>query len=236
MINRIIGAISTALDAEFGGQYRIYMEEKEQDLEGPCFFIQCLNPEGEHFRGNRYIRRCQFCIQYFPESKSGSNQECQDVAERMSSALEYIRMGILLRGIKRNYRIVDGVLNYFVSYHLFDCRNGDSVPVMEELVSGRNMKGGLNLKEMKRDTEVMEEDLTEAEKALPGEEHAGKADEKAKESGENSAPRYTKQQLAASAGFRNQRDLVSALLEEGQRYTVSEADRIVREFMKGRVE
>ncbi len=142
MTNEIIGAISRALDAEFGGQCKIYMEEKEQDLEGPCFFIQCLNPAGEHFLGNRYSRRSQFCIQYFPESGSSPNRKCNETAERMDSALEYIHMEVLLRGTKRNYQIVDGVLNYFVNYDFFVRRRGEPVPLMEELASESKVKGG----------------------------------------------------------------------------------------------
>lgn len=141
MTNAIIGAISRALDAEFDGRCRIYMEEKEQDLEGPCFFIQCLNPGDEHFLGNRYFRRNHFCIQYFPESESDPNRECHDVAERMNGVLEYIRMDVLLRGTGRNYRVVDGVLNYFVSYNFFVRRMEAPVPVMEELVSDSKVKG-----------------------------------------------------------------------------------------------
>lgn len=37
MINEIIAAISVALDAEFGDEYEIYMEEIKQDLKEPCF-------------------------------------------------------------------------------------------------------------------------------------------------------------------------------------------------------
>ena len=142
MTNAIIGAISRALDAEFDGRCRIYMEEKEQDLKGPCFFIQCLNPASEHFLGNRYSRRSQFCIQYFPESERSPHQECHEVAERMDSALEYIRMDTLLRGTKRNHRIVDGVLNYFVNYNFFARRQETPVPVMEELTTDSKVKGG----------------------------------------------------------------------------------------------
>lgn len=104
---------------------------------------------------------------------------------------------------------------------------------------------------------AMKDALAGEENTLPEKECegtvAGKADESGKadelgktdESGradvprksrQKTEPRYTRQQLAESARFRDWRDLVSALLEEGQQYTVAEADRMVREFMKGRVE
>ena len=68
MINSIIDSISIALNAEFGDCYKNYKEEKKQDLEEPCFFIQCLNPTQRLFLNKRYFRKNQFCIQYFPET------------------------------------------------------------------------------------------------------------------------------------------------------------------------
>ncbi len=82
----------------------------------------------------------------------------------------------------------------------------------------------------------LEDSLKAVENGLSVEDWAGAvADDKADAPG-NNAQRYTKQQLAASARFGDRRDLVSALLEEGSRYTVEETDRMVREFMKGKVE
>lgn len=50
-----------------------------------------------------------------------------------------------------------------------------------------------------------------------------------------SAAQYTKEQLAESGYYRSRRDLVHALLENGRVYTVSEADEVIHEFMKGKV-
>lgn len=66
MITTIIEAISVALNAEFGDSYDIHMEEIEQGLKEPCFFILCLNPASQQFLKGRYFRVSQFCIQYFP--------------------------------------------------------------------------------------------------------------------------------------------------------------------------
>ena len=71
MINEIIAAISVALDAEFGDDYEIYMEEIKQDLKEPCFFVQCINPTTKLFRGERYFQSNPCCIQYFPKSEIG---------------------------------------------------------------------------------------------------------------------------------------------------------------------
>lgn len=52
---------------------------------------------------------------------------------------------------------------------------------------------------------------------------------------ERAEPKHTKQQVLASARYKDRRDLVSALLEDGRRYTVAEVDRMVDQFMKGKV-
>lgn len=48
-------------------------------------------------------------------------------------------------------------------------------------------------------------------------------------------PLYTKEQMIHSARYRNRRDLIEALLTEGEQYTTDEADRIIEEYLKGRV-
>jgi len=120
-------AISTALNTEFGDGYTNYMEEINQDLTGKSFFIQCLNPTNELFRGQKYFRCNQFCIQYFPLSEDDRNRECYDVLERLSQCLEYIDVDGLMRGTQMNGKVVDGVLNYFVNYDCFVYKREETV-------------------------------------------------------------------------------------------------------------
>ena len=118
MTNEIIAAISNALFNEFG--YENHMEEIKQDLKEPCFFISSINPEFRRYLGKRYLEQNQFCIQYFPESKEGANEECFNVACRMNWCLEIIEvMGKQIRTTGVNYKVVDEVLNYFVDYNCF---------------------------------------------------------------------------------------------------------------------
>ncbi|MDE5696605.1 MAG: hypothetical protein K2I96_04210 [Lachnospiraceae bacterium] len=144
MINSIIEAISVALNDAFGDGYEIHMEELEQGLEEPCFFISCLNPSESQFLGKRYLRTNQFCIQYFP-AVSEKQRECNDVAERLYECLEYIAPDgdtSPIRGTKMNHEVVDGVLNFFVNYDLFVYKKDSvSVPAMEGVSSGIYMKG-----------------------------------------------------------------------------------------------
>lgn len=119
MISKIIRGISRALYDEFGEEYNIYTEDVEQDLEEPCFFIQCINPKISRFRGNRYYRENQFAIQYFPKSKD-YREECFKVIDRMYMALEFINIDgapVLGKGINSN--IFDGVLTFIINYDMF---------------------------------------------------------------------------------------------------------------------
>ena len=134
MINSIIESISIALSAEFGDKCKIHREEKRQDLEEPCFFIQCLNPTEELFFWKRYFRQNQFCIQYFPEDKLHGKQECYAVGERLLSCLEYLDVGgDLVMGTKRTYEVADGILHFFVNYDMFVYRDEPTAPEMEEM-------------------------------------------------------------------------------------------------------
>lgn len=45
--------------------------------------------------------------------------------------------------------------------------------------------------------------------------------------------KFTKEQILASAKYRNRRDLVDALLDESKSYTIEEVDNAISKFMKG---
>ena len=48
-------------------------------------------------------------------------------------------------------------------------------------------------------------------------------------------PKFTKASLVNSKRFRNERDIVSALLKNDVEYTVSEVDAMIAKYMKGKV-
>ena len=127
MINQIIEGITVAIGEEFGDGYNIYVEQIEQDLSEPCFFVACLNPTHELFLGRRYFRQNHFDIQYFPGSDS-VQRECNDVAMRLYECLEYITLydagtqtneSKPIRGGEMHYEMVDGVMHFFIDYNCF---------------------------------------------------------------------------------------------------------------------
>lgn len=48
-------------------------------------------------------------------------------------------------------------------------------------------------------------------------------------------PEFTKEQILASAKYRNRRDLVNALLVDGENYTLEKVNEKMNDFMKGQV-
>jgi hypothetical protein len=46
---------------------------------------------------------------------------------------------------------------------------------------------------------------------------------------------YTKSQIAASKRYKDDVDIVNALLKDGMLYTIEETDGIINDFKKGRV-
>lgn len=141
MINSIIEAISITLNGEFGDSYKTYTQDVKQGLNEPCFFVVCINPTHRLFRGKRYFKENQFCIQYFPQHKQRANEECNAVADRLFFCLEYVTVtGDLVRGTKMRSEIVDGILNFFVNYDLFVYKEAEETP-MEELSSSVSAKG-----------------------------------------------------------------------------------------------
>lgn len=51
----------------------------------------------------------------------------------------------------------------------------------------------------------------------------------------DSVTRYTKAQLIEAKRYRDQKDILSAVLQEEKVYSFAESDKAVEEFMKGKV-
>lgn len=144
MNKELMIGISVALDRAFGGRYEIYMEENKQDLKMPCFFISLVQPTKTDFPSNRYYMDNLFCIQYIPESETGSNGECVSTGEQMLWVLEEVTPDgedLPVRGSNMHYEIIDGVLNFFVNYNYFVRKVVDTAPTMETMATRSHVKG-----------------------------------------------------------------------------------------------
>lgn len=139
MTNDVIYNISNVLDEEFG--YEIHMEEIKQGLEEPCFFLNLINSDFKIVTGKRYEKRNQICIQYFPESDK-IQQECNEVAERLTMCLEYIKdeAGGFLHGTQMHYQVTDGILNFFVDYNFHVVKKSKEPEKMHDLTIKGELK------------------------------------------------------------------------------------------------
>lgn len=139
-LNKIIDSISIAINDNFGDDYEIYTESVEQGLREPCFSIISLNATNNLFRGNKYFRRNQFCIQYFP-SKNDKKYECNEILEELYDCLELIKLidsDKTILGTKMNGEIIDGVLNFFVNYDTYVYKVEVEKEFMEDLKINNN--------------------------------------------------------------------------------------------------
>lgn len=136
LLNKIIAGISQALDSEFNSdneKYTIYIENIEQGLEEPCFFILSLKPSNRQLIGNRYERKYPFDIHYFPEDKENINSEINEITERLYLALEYIEADGLLRGTNMNVEVIDNVLHFFINFNMTVQKEVPKEPYLEKV-------------------------------------------------------------------------------------------------------
>lgn len=144
MINKIVDGISKAINVEFGDEYEIYTESTEQGLKEPCFSIICINPANSLFRQNRYFRKNQFCIHYFPSTES-EKEECQEVTERLYDCLEYIEIDKETKtmGTDMYAEYPDGILNFFVNYDMYVKKSRkEEIPKIEDCNYNTSIKEG----------------------------------------------------------------------------------------------
>ena len=133
MIRKVVEAISNALNENFSNT-EIYINEIKQGFQEPCFFIQLLNPNEKQILGNRYKQKIDLDIMYFPKNEN-DNWELMEVAQKLNNILEVIKTeeNDLLRGINRNFQMIDGNLHYFVTFGIFVRKVAEEDPFMEEL-------------------------------------------------------------------------------------------------------
>lgn len=146
MLNKIITGISQKLDEEFNTEenqeYTIYTENVEQGLEEPCFFIFSLKPSNRQLAGNRYERKYPFDIHYFPKDEDNYNNEINEVAERLFTALEYITVdNNLVRGTSMNAEIVDNVLHFFIDFNMIVRKEVEPIETMGSLTIKQKLGG-----------------------------------------------------------------------------------------------
>lgn len=140
MVNDVIAAVSNALYTEFGGEYRIYSDNVEQNLVRPCFFINVVRPALLPGSIGRDKMSVPLVVQYFPTSV-GKRTECYAVSEQLFNCLKYPEYeGVTYRGTDLKFDINDDKLNFYVHYKFFTVvHDTDKVePTIDEIESAVN--------------------------------------------------------------------------------------------------
>lgn len=141
MINDIVNGVSKCLRDEFGDEFKIYVENVEQGLHEPCFYVKIVNNTIDRLVGERYLLNVKFDVMYFPR-KLRTNHDVGDVSERLHYVLKCITMlnGDKLNGMSINWGMQDGVLHFFVNYMPIVRYVGDPDEFMGKLIHDVEVK------------------------------------------------------------------------------------------------
>lgn len=139
-MRNIIKSVAKKIYDNFGEEYEIYAEKVNQGLKEPCFFVSSINKTVRHHRNSYYISQNPISIQYFPKSDS-KNEQCNEVSEILFDILELLEVeNDLIRGSEMSSQIIDGVLNFDVTYSFFIKREETKEDTMEELENENGVK------------------------------------------------------------------------------------------------
>ena len=135
MIRAFIKGITDGINTEYGSEYRKYKKVPEQGLVEPCFLVRCITPVTVHKLRNRAMKSYTFQITYFPKDTKNPDLECLDVAETLSDVLQTIVVdGVSVHSSgEMSGKVVDGNLQFTVTYSIYAMRSETQVDNMETL-------------------------------------------------------------------------------------------------------
>lgn len=135
MVNSILDAVTTQLGKTFGTSYHYYVENVEQKLTTPCFTVDVLLPTMRSKSPKLYDRTMPLVVHYFSDSKSDLKKDCYNMAERTLECLEYIPYeNSILRGEDISWKLVDDVLQIFITYKFTTVMSKETEDNMEDIV------------------------------------------------------------------------------------------------------
>lgn len=117
-------------------------KEQASHIDRPAFYIAVLKDEQRKSIGNRYVRDSSLVIRYFPEKDdSSSYEELRYIADILYFITEkMVYQGVYLRGLERNSRIEDNVLQFFLHVQQ-PLKRPEDVSKMETIETNVNKKG-----------------------------------------------------------------------------------------------
>ena len=128
VVNKILDSITIQLGKTFGTGYRYYVENVKQDLQTPCFTIDMLQPLERSRSTLLYDRTMPVVIHYFNDNQITLKKDSYSIAERVIECLEYLPVDTeLIRGENIKWKMIDDVLQIFITYKFVTTRPVDVV-------------------------------------------------------------------------------------------------------------
>lgn len=114
---RIIDAISKRLDEIFNGEYAIYLENVEQGLKVPCFFIHPVYSSDKNRLIGRKNRLHEFDVVFLPEDE-GYISAFATVTDKLFTSFDSVTLedGTILYTFDRRINVSDDVLHFMVTF------------------------------------------------------------------------------------------------------------------------
>lgn len=130
----IIDAISVRLDELFGDTCTVYLEQIEQGVKTPCFFIVPVEGMDSNMIANRKYRSYLFAIQFLPDGDDYRKQFAE-VSKKLFDNFDYVTVGdIILPTFDRTISVNEDVLTFrieFKYYHYTDRPDEDKMENLE---------------------------------------------------------------------------------------------------------
>ena len=142
--NMVLDSMAIALYNKFGSKYSYFKEGAEQNATTPYFVV---SPQAPSFIARSFYKYDEilpvvvYCFQDDPDPELKSTQI--EIAESLWECLEYINLDNgdgLLRGYDVSWNVVEGVLQFFITYR-FELHRVTTNDFMETLNQKTFAKG-----------------------------------------------------------------------------------------------
>lgn len=138
----LIKGVGAALREEFGSDVDLYINDVPQEFQKCSFFIRMIRSGYDRLLGRRRYRRHTIAITFYPACDNCAQQDINEVADRLYSILEYIRLdGNLVRAQRLEcVSMTDTELHLEADYNIFLWWYKEKAPLMMELEQAQKVK------------------------------------------------------------------------------------------------
>ena len=117
MVNSILNAVTAQLHSTFGDDYKYYVENVQQGMVRPCFTVDVISPIQRSKNTVLYDRTMPLVVHYFGGKPTTNKKDSYAITEQLVECLEVLPFnGTLLRGENISWRMVEDVLQLFITY------------------------------------------------------------------------------------------------------------------------